>query len=258
MISSPAGSGTHGYSAATRPYRDAPIKDAAAALQLVIDSAVPADAIAWADMISGQHCTKADKARAVSGLVGSSLPFRALMAVGGEPVVDSLSAGTGMGKRALTAAVRDFQSRAKLQSGEPAPAWTRDLELSASGTPRPIRENVELCLRHDEELRGLLAFDEFATTVVFTREPPWADTYAASRGLKPGTWWSDEDDTRLAGYLAAKHKLLDVNPVKVRAALSVVAHDHRVHPVRVYLSSLKWDGQPRVGNWLTALLRRRG
>src|SRR5690606_30033294 len=40
--------------------------------------------------------------------------------------------------------------------------------------------------------------------------------------------------------------------------VATIARETTIHPVRQYLRDLVWDGQPRIGQWLTRYLRAEG
>src|SRR4051812_10521738 len=61
--------------------------------------------------------------------------------------------------------------------------------------------------------------------------------------------WRDSDSLealeyfQLGDYPTLPHKI-------VETAIEQVARERSFHPVRDYLQSLKWDGKPRIDNWL--------
>jgi putative DNA primase/helicase len=61
--------------------------------------------------------------------------------------------------------------------------------------------------------------------------------------------WTDLDTIRTQSWLADRYAL-DVGTDTTLAGVSVVADRHRFHPVRDWLSSLRWDGQKRLPTWL--------
>jgi putative DNA primase/helicase len=60
---------------------------------------------------------------------------------------------------------------------------------------------------------------------------------------------SEEDVVRIRHWFEVEHKV-QVSGKNVLDALQIVSRQNRLHPVRDYLSSLSWDGQPRVDAWL--------
>ncbi len=99
-------------------------------------------------------------------------------------------------------------------------------------------------LRHEPPFRGRLRFDLMGTGTV-TRDLPW----------QPGDgWrqWSDLDDIRLASW--CQERCLFVRPTTCAEAVAAVAADDTFHPVRDWLAGLVWDGENRIGGWLTSYL----
>ncbi len=64
--------------------------------------------------------------------------------------------------------------------------------------------------------------------------------------------WSDADDVRCAEWLQRRE--INVPPAIVSRSVGAVARDICVHPVRDYLTSLRWDGTARIETWTTAYL----
>lgn len=166
---------------------------------------------------------------------------------------------------ALRAKIRDAIEKSKTPLGfklgrrkRPKGDWHKDLLMTFVGrgeskklVVRNVRENVEICLRGDPNLEGLVRFDEFRNDIVFAKPVPWAAEYVGSAKDSPiGSSWKDVDDLRFAGYLSRTRGMVGLDPQTIVQALLVVAHDDRVHPIREYLSGLKWDGVRRVDTWL--------
>lgn len=113
------------------------------------------------------------------------------------------------------------------------------------GKPEDCRENVLYCLRHDRELRGLVAHNAFTELQDKTRRPPW--------GGEPGEW-SEEDDLMLGEYLARTHRLLVKGAGTIRAGVQMAARENRYHPVVNQLRSVEWDKVPRLDMWMVDCL----
>jgi len=219
------------------------------AFQKLIDESVPADpAERMRQEIETIKLRKERSPRAIALL--EELVVQACLHVGGPLVVDgtaSAAKAADVGKKSVQTAAKLFAG--KLGSGAEKESWKDDFQCAENGSVKPIAYNIELCLRNDKKLDKLIAYDEFLQCVIFRRTPPWTDEYFASRATKDGTPWCDEDNTRLSSYVTTNHGIVDTRTEKIQAALGVVAADHKFHPVRQYLRSLKWDGVPRLDTY---------
>jgi predicted P-loop ATPase len=223
------------------------------AFRKLIDESVVADPVArMTDTL--KDIEDEDRPREAGALL-RELFFLASLHVGGDLVLTAVSGITKkaaeINKTHLKEAVKVFQQRLVAGAKQGEPEWKQSLSTSSSGAVRPIRENVELCLRHDDGLVGLVGYDAFSERIVFRRTPPWTKKYKGAEAVKAGDPWTDVDDLRLAGYLAETFNLVDAPELKIRAAVTLVARDHAVHPVRSYLNALQWDGDSRLESWLT-------
>src|SRR5207249_1149500 len=127
------------------------------------------------------------------------------------------------------------------------PRWASQLRLDLTGMPERNEANIITALSNDEAFAGALVFDEFRQEVLAMRPLPWdPQPPTLSRA------WSDADDVRCAEWLQ-RHEI-NVAPVTVSRAVGAVARDIRVHPVRDYLSSMCWDGMPRLEQWVIVYL----
>lgn len=142
---------------------------------------------------------------------------------------------------------------------EIAGTWLADLIWSqrrASKGAKPTympashTSNAIAILVQDPRWAGVLAFDEFAESIVIRKMPPWHAT--DKRGAKIGEW-SDEDTTRAESWLQRAYGVR-LGEQKILGAVSVAARANSVHPVREYLRALEWDGVPRIDTWLHVFL----
>lgn len=89
--------------------------------------------------------------------------FQAALIAGGKATMSAVAGLTkqraGLGKRDLQELTSAFQERIRRRGTEQEPSWKEELVTTASGQPRAVGQNVELALRHDPGLRGLVAFD---------------------------------------------------------------------------------------------------
>jgi putative DNA primase/helicase len=127
------------------------------------------------------------------------------------------------------------------------PRWASQLRLDLAGTPERNEANVITALSNDEAFAGALVFDEFRQEVLVTRALPWD----ARQPPLPRAW-SDADDVRCAEWL----QRLEINagPIVVSRSVAAVARDIRIHPIREYLTGLRWDSVPRLEEWVITYL----
>jgi putative DNA primase/helicase len=138
----------------------------------------------------------------------------------------------------------------------PSAKWQNLFVLNRERKPASTVANVILALSHDDAWKGVLAYSTFVGDIVCLKPPPWKGI------LKPGEdaktvksedyYWTDRDTTRTAAWLANRFGLL-VQSHTVAEALEVVAEQVKMHPVRDWLSDLKWDRRRRLDDWLVRL-----
>jgi predicted P-loop ATPase len=128
------------------------------------------------------------------------------------------------------------------------PAWFAQIRTSPDGTPERNEANVITALSNDEAFSGALVFDEFRQEIVVNRPLPWDDPHKATIP-RP---WCEADDIRCAEWLQRRD--INVSSQVVARTIGAIARDIRIHPVREYLSNLKWDGVPRLEAWAITYL----
>ncbi len=166
-------------------------------------------------------------------LVGPPLPFEAVGG-DGDDLLDSLP---------FAQQPRAGDPNARIAR----PAWFGRLCQDLAGTPERNEANVIIALTSDMAFAGVLAFDEFAREIVVRQPLPWDDPGATFP--RP---WEDADDVRTAEWLQLRG--LNVAPMVVSRAVGAVARELRIHPVRDWLDTLKWDGKPRIEAWTSTYL----
>lgn len=114
--------------------------------------------------------------------------------------------------------------------------------LKKYGELVPCLSNVHDILANSTEWKGVVAFNEFSQRVVKLKNPPY-------EGGKPGDWEST-DDTRTAMFLSRTYQFTPSSAL-VAEAIEVIARENLFHPPRSWLRGLKWDGVPRLDDWLT-------
>jgi predicted P-loop ATPase len=122
--------------------------------------------------------------------------------------------------------------------------WRAKLKVSESGKPKPLLLNADIAMRHAPEWEGAFAFDQFRQKVRIIAESPIGGEYPRD--------WADSDDTRAAIWM--QQSGIEVGRELVGAAVQAIADENPVHPLRNWLRSLRWDGEPRVDKWLVEYL----
>lgn len=166
-------------------------------------------------------------------------------------VLAAIKASTGIAVSILTRQLGELRRRVDVTGDPnapiPKPRWFGRLRMDLSGTPERNEANVIIALSSDEAFAGAIAFDEFAQQIVVCRPLPWDDTNAIFPRL-----WGDNDEIRTAEWLQLRG--INIAPVVVGRAVGAVAGERRIHPVRDWLDSLRWDGTPRLETWTSAYL----
>ncbi|MCL6598977.1 MAG: virulence-associated E family protein [Alicyclobacillus macrosporangiidus] len=134
-----------------------------------------------------------------------------------------------------------FSTDAGVESGDDGTNWLRLLDRNPNtGMPEKSARNVQIVLEHDPALRGRIYLDSFADRIMGIAPLPWG-----RRREQSGPFvWDDYDDDGLCVYLEALLKMSNTN--MVRMALRDHAAKHARNPVAEYLTSLEWDGVPRL------------
>lgn len=114
------------------------------------------------------------------------------------------------------------------------------------GLPYGNVANIVTVLRAANEWKGILRYDEFRQRVRLVGRSPW--------GAKDENRdWQDVDDTRAMDWF--QRQGINIESSRTMAAgVDSVARENGFHPVRDYLTGLRWDGQPRLDLWVPAIL----
>lgn len=129
--------------------------------------------------------------------------------------------------------------------------WEREIiRKDDSGGVHPKRvKNAILFLAHHPDMRGVLAFDEFARRVVMVKRPAWE--------AEDGTDWtsrslSDNDSVLATAWLETRGVCL--NAPTVHSAAVAAANFSPFNPAIDWLDAQKWDHEPRLDKWLSYYL----
>lgn len=120
--------------------------------------------------------------------------------------------------------------------------WLDELNRNAQYCLKATLHNVITILERDPRWAGLFALDEFANEIRRTRQTPY--------GREAGSI-TDTDGTETAAWFGHPQNYgLSISSGMALEAIEAVATRNKFHPVRDYLDSLEWDGQPRLEHWL--------
>lgn len=125
------------------------------------------------------------------------------------------------------------------------PAWHHECIADANGQILPILANAAAAIRGEPALANAVAFDEMARIPMLVSSIGDGSVYP-----RPLT---DADVIKVQERLQ-KAGIKRVGKDTVGDAMRLCAEERAFHPVRDYLKALKWDGIPRVDNWIAAYL----
>ncbi len=115
-------------------------------------------------------------------------------------------------------------------------ALPSDLIKTENGSVKAILANAIIQMKKSGVQLG---YDTFANRVVIHNNAPW--------GAPPGPW-RDMDDISASNYL--QHQAVTVPAAVANEAGQYLAWQNPFHPVRDWLLSLTWDGEPRLDTWM--------
>lgn len=121
--------------------------------------------------------------------------------------------------------------------------WQAKLELDKTGKVKDTLSNISMILRYDENLTPIV-FNQFKGMLDVVGKLPW-------KQVKPG--FGDTDLACAKLYFERTYGIW--SPTKFKDALLAVTSSERLyHPIKDYLSELKWDGVPRLDTLLVDYL----
>ena len=118
--------------------------------------------------------------------------------------------------------------------------WTSKLKVTSQGVIESTINNVVIIMDNDPNITGAFALNQFTNRPVTVKNLPWKKCEDAVNGSP----WTDIDDSGLRHYIETTYGIS--NQSKIADALNTVLSRHSIHPVRKYLTSLKWDGVKRA------------
>ncbi|MCE6967604.1 VapE domain-containing protein [Cereibacter sphaeroides] len=229
-----------------RPRQGLPTDDPPAEMERLPPAGdIIADLVAAADAL-----TNPPDISALGELLGR-LALARLDPLPARQILARIKTTTGIAMSILDKQLIELVKRVNV-SGDPharsaKPAWFNRLRQDLAGTPERNEANVIIALTSDAAFAGVLAFDDFSQEIVVRQPLPWD----GPTGPFPRPW-EDADDVRTAEWLQLRG--VNVAPLVVGRAVGAVAREHRIHPVRDWLETLKWDGTHRIETWTSTYL----
>lgn len=124
-------------------------------------------------------------------------------------------------------------------------SWLLELETNEKGSILPKLTNINHILNHDTKLKNAIAHNELIGNPVYLTELPWSNQVDNTNGVP----WKGADDLMLRQYLEKKYKI-EVSDARINDAVNLTAYESSFHPIKQYLNSLTWDGEPRLETML--------
>jgi predicted P-loop ATPase len=115
--------------------------------------------------------------------------------------------------------------------------WQNELQVNKNGGYKTTLKNAVLFMKHDEHLKGRIAFNEFSYKKFWIKKPFWI-----TNGRRE---WTDEDAIQIR-YIFNNNNF-DVGTNLVEEASVIISSNNRFHPVKDWFNNnCKWDGINRL------------
>ena len=132
---------------------------------------------------------------------------------------------------------------------DPEPAWLAECQRGPSGEPRGNMANTLTALRKDPRFADMFSRDLMANETLINRPVPGPFPQIVEQP-RPIT---DNDVSALLEQLQ-RAGLEKLGKDTLHLALDLRGSERAFHPVRDYLSALRWDGKQRLKTWLHTYL----
>ena len=117
--------------------------------------------------------------------------------------------------------------------------WQTKLAIDNRGNIEKTIDNVAKILENDPNLAGKIAKDEFGGLMAVTAPLPWdREPFTEARR------WDNDDDAQIKWYIEKVYRVRSDTTTEL--AIKLIAKNHAINTVRTYLTSLRWDGKPRL------------
>ena len=119
--------------------------------------------------------------------------------------------------------------------------WRHQLVRTAKGKTAVTLKNLDLIFSNEVD-GNLFIKDLFANRIAYGVDAPWSRS--------KDQYLEDIDMILVKRWLADTTFRIEPPTNAIMEATTLVAHRMAVHPVREWLSGLKWDGVSRVSTWI--------
>lgn len=116
--------------------------------------------------------------------------------------------------------------------------WMKRLTVNKNGEPAKTTDNVLIILENDPLIKDRIAYDEFAKRGIVVDTLPWDKSHTGRRT------WTDNDDKGVRWYIERIYGITGKD--KIDDAIGLCGTMHSFNEVKNYLTSLTWDGVPRL------------
>lgn len=141
----------------------------------------------------------------------------------------------------------DSEPTNDLEPGPPVDTdWMAALDVDRKGNTRSTIDNVIIIFMNDPALKGRMGFNVFQMREVAFKNLPWRKVAPHSRNL------TDMDDKSIRHYLEKVYGITAEK--KITDGVSIALWKNSFHPVKDFLESCRWDGQPRLNTLLVDYL----
>lgn len=120
-------------------------------------------------------------------------------------------------------------------------SWVESLEVNSKGEYENSANNINAIIQNDRYLKDSFKLNIFDNKKYITKSVPW-------RKIECEEPMKDVDYSGVRNYIECVYGI--VSSLKIDDALALYVEKHCYHPIRNYLSSLKWDNVKRVDTLL--------
>jgi len=124
--------------------------------------------------------------------------------------------------------------------------WAKALEVDKRGVNLSSAKNIEIILRNDPKIKGRFKYNRFDNKAYMLKSPPW-------RKIEKKEAIRNVDFAGIRNYFEIVYSI--ASKTKIEDCLDLELERQAFHPVKEFLSGLKWDKIKRVDSMLTDYFR---